>query len=71
MKIEISKAKAFEIDPTKNYLVSFESEVAMSREEAVKIKEKLIEVFTEIGAKVHVAILVKGKIVITEVRDKK
>lgn len=69
MKIEVQKAKAFEIDPTKNYAVFYESEVSIPMADAVKIKEKMVKMFEGLGVKnVKGAVVVKGKVIVQEVK---
>lgn len=68
MNIEVEKAKAFEIDPSKEYLVTFESEVPIPMEEAERIKNSLVKLFSKAGARAQAVITVKGSIKIAEIK---
>lgn len=69
MKIEIQKAEAFEIDRTKQYLVTFEARDDVSLDDAQRIKASILDVFTNLGVKCDAVITIGGRIVLTEMED--
>lgn len=69
MKIQIEKAKAFEIDITKPHFITFESEEPMPMAKAVGIKKALRKSFENLGVEnVEVVVSVKGKVLVSEIK---
>lgn len=60
LKIAVEKALAFEIDPTKRYLVTFTSKRPLDIATMEKIKEQMLRVFTEMGTQCQVVVLSDG-----------
>lgn len=72
MKIEVTKAKAYEIDPSKSYLVVYETGNQIVNEDADIIKTQIAKMFEELGANVQPAVVINGRLKISEIpREKK
>lgn len=69
MAVEIQKAKAFIIEPGKQYIVAFESDVEIDMAETDHIKKSIQKIFADTGATVKPVIIVKGRLNITEVQE--
>lgn len=69
MKIEVTKAKAYEIDPAKSYLVVYETGNQIVPEDADIIKTQIAKMFEELGATVQPAVVINGRLNITEIQD--
>lgn len=68
-KIIIEKAQAFEIDPAKHYIVTFESTKPLTQEHVEIISKGIKQPFDNAGAKCDFMIMAEGKSVkIAEVK---
>lgn len=69
MKIEVQKAEAFELDVSKRYLVTFESDGELSQEDTEQIQKQIIATFADLGVRVAAIMLNGSKLTLSEFKE--